>query len=374
MNSNLDYLRQYAPITVNIQGEVSFSHISKMYEGEELIAANKRAQEHGGRPSSRPYCTLTLDNPRILSPETLPPDVVMIMQQRFKPAKTTNVVKYYATSKSPNLPPVAYSVYAGAGLAGQGIADKAHPLAHELDTGLTVTVGVKIFDTAAGVGAGIDYVLIDEPIRYYESNAIADALASQGVTYVAPDADKNQNAAAARPVSDKAVVDNSTYPSDGFANIPKDFAETLPAGGEMPFDPSLYYEENYTMPVAAAMQNTAPQRNMNNNGMRQNAQSAAGQNVYCASMQPQGNRNGAAQNVYGTSMQPQANGNEAGQNIYGTSMQPQGNENRGGAAQNVRSAVMQPQRNRKENAQTSQAPANPMVRTRMPGQPQSMTA
>ena len=47
MNSNLDYLRKYAPITVNIQGEVSFSHITRMYEGEELIAANKRAQEHG---------------------------------------------------------------------------------------------------------------------------------------------------------------------------------------------------------------------------------------------------------------------------------------------------------------------------------------
>lgn len=356
MNSNLDYLRQYAPITVNIQGEVSFSHISKMYEGEELIAANKRAQEHGGKPSNRPYCTLTLDNPRILSPETLPADVVMIMQQRFKPAKTTNVVKYYATSKSPNLPPVAYSIYAGAELAGQGIADKAHPLAYELDTGLTVTVGARIFNTAAGVGVGIDYVLIDEPIRYYESNALADALADQGVTYVAPDADKKQNASAVRPVPGKAVVDNSAYTSDGFANIPEDFAETLPTGGEMPFDPSLYYEENYTMPVAATMQNTAPQRNMNNNGMRQNAQSAAGQNVY------------------GASMQPQENGNGAGQNVYGTSMQPQGNGNRGGAAQNVRSAVMQPQRNRKENAQTSQAPANPMVRTRMPGQPQSMTA
>lgn len=356
MNSNLDYLKQYAPITVNIQGEVSFSHISKMYEGEELIAANKRAQEHGGRPSNRPYCTLTLDNPRILNPETLPPDVVMIMQQRFKPAKTTNVIKYYATSKSPNLPPVAYSVYAGANLAGQGIADKTHPLEHELDTGLTVTVGARVFNTAAGVGVGIDYVLIDEPIRYYESNALADALADQGVTYVAPDADKKQNASAVRPVSGKAVVDNSAYTSDGFVNIPEDFAETLPTGGEMPFDPSLYYEENYTMPVAATMQNTAPQRNMNNNGMRQNAQSAAGQNVYGASMQPQGNGNGA------------------GQNVYGTSMQPQGNGNRGGAAQNVRSAVMQPQRNRKENAQTSQAQANPMVRTRMPGQPQSMTA
>ena len=84
MNSNLDYLRPYTPIIVNIQGEVSFSHISKMYEGEELAAANKRAQEHGGRPSNRPYCTLTLDNPRILNPETLPVDVVRIMQDRFK--------------------------------------------------------------------------------------------------------------------------------------------------------------------------------------------------------------------------------------------------------------------------------------------------
>ena len=176
MSSNLDYLRQYAPITVNIQGEVSFSHISKLYEGEELVAANKRAQEHGGLPSNKPYCTLSLDSPRILNPQTLPSDVVAVMQERFKPVKGTNTVRYYATSKSPSLPPVAYSVYAGAELAGQGIADKLHPLEYELDTGLTVTVGARIFNTAAGVGVGIDYVLIDEPIRYYESNALADAL------------------------------------------------------------------------------------------------------------------------------------------------------------------------------------------------------
>lgn len=325
MNSNLDYLRQYAPITVNIQGEVSFSHISKMYEGEELIAANKRAQEHGGRPSNKPYCTLTLDNPRILNPQTLPADVVAVMQERFKLVKGTNTVRYYATSKSPSLPPVAYSVYAGVELAGQGIADKLHPLEYELDTGLTVTVGARIFNTPAGVGVGIDYVLIDEPIRYYESNALADVLASQGVTYVAPNSDKRQGVPATQPVADKAAY-NNVPAAGGFANLPEGLDEAYPTGGEMTFDPPFYYEENNTMPVAAAMRNTAPRSGMDNNGVRQNA--------YSAKMQPQGN--------------------PSGQGAYKARMQPQGN--------------------RAANAQTGQMPASPMVRMGTPGQPQGRIA
>ncbi|MDE6914233.1 MAG: hypothetical protein K2P35_11165 [Lachnospiraceae bacterium] len=321
MNSNLDYLRQYAPIIVNIQGQVSFSHISKMYEGEELIAANKRAQEHGGRPSNRPYCTLSIDNPRILYPEMLPQDVVTVMQQRFKPVKGTNTIRYYATSKSPNLPPIAYSAYAGAELAGQGIADKMHPLGRELASGLTVTVGARIFDTPAGVGVGIEYVLIDEPIRYYESNSLAEVLASYGVLYVAPDADKAQTAETPQRTTGKAVVENNTYASGGsIGTYPNDGQ----VSGEMPYDPALYYENN-TMPVTVTMQNTAPQGNMNNNGVRQNA----------------------------------AN----------TAEQPQGNMNRSGVAQNVYKATMQPQMNRNANAQMNQAAERPMVRM---GQPQQM--
>lgn len=358
MRSNLDYLRQYAPITVNIQGEVSFSHISKLYEGEELVAANKRAQEHGGLPSNKPYCTLSLDSPRILNPQTLPSDVVAVMQERFKPVKGTNTVRYYATSKSPSLPPVAYSVYAGAELAGQGIADKLHPLEYELDTGLTVTVGARIFNTAAGVGVGIDYVLIDEPIRYYESNALADALASQGVTYVAPD--NNQNVSTKRPVSAGTPVNNSTYAPDGYANIPENPDEMLPYGGEMPFEQDFYYEDtNNTAPVAAQMRNTAPQNSMNNN--------RTGQGGY--ETQPQGNADGnrTRQNVQRTA-QPQ--GNASGQNVYRTQMQPQGNVSGQGAYK----AQMQPQGNRTANAQTGQMPASPMVRMGTPSQPQGRTA
>ena len=361
MSSNLDYLRQYAPITVNIQGEVSFFFIFKLYEGEELIAANKRAQEHGGLPSNRPYCTLSLDNPRILNPQTLPADVVAVMQERFKLVKGTNTARYYATSKSPSLPPVAYSVYAGAELAGQGIADKLHPLEYELDTGLTVTVGARIFNTAAGVGVGIDYVLIDEPIRYYESNALADALASQGVTYVAPTADKRQGGAATQPVADKAA-NHYVLASDGFANLPEGLDVVYPTGDEMPFEQDFYYEDtNNTAPVAAQMRNTAPKSSMNNN--------RTGQGGY--KTQPQGNadRNAAGQNIYGASMQ-QPQGNVSGQNVYGAQMQPQGNPSGQGAYK----ARMQPQGNRAANAQTGQMPASPMVRMGTPRQPQGRTA
>lgn len=364
MNSRLDYLKKYAPITVNIQGEVSFSHISKMYEGEELIAANKRTQEHGGRPSNKPYCTITLDNPRILNPETLPPDVVMIMQERFKPAKGTNVIKYYATSKSPNLPPVAYSVYAGAELAGRGIADKLHPLEHELDTGLTVTVGARIFDTPVGVGVGIDYVLVDEPVRYYEPNSLAEVLASQGVLYVAPNEDKTQNAPAPQQVTSKAVVDSNAYASGGYAGTYPNDGQFI---GEMPYDPGLYYERS-AVSVDAAIQNTAPQRSVNNNGVRQNIGNTAvrpSQNV---------NNNMGGQGSYGASTQSQGNINRNmdGQRDYSVPMQPQENAGRNTAGQNGYDAVAQSQgyAGRSQNTQVNQE--RPMVRMRTPGQPQQL--
>lgn len=340
MSSNLDYLRKFVPITVNIQGEVSFSHITKRYEGEELIEANKRAQEHGGRPSNKPYCQITLDNPRILYPETLPQEVVMIMQERFKPAKTTNVVKYYATSKSRNLPPVAYSIYAGDGLAGQGIADRNHPLEQELDTGLTVTVGARIFDTAAGVGVGIDYVLVDEPVRYYEpNNSLADVLASQGVLYVAPDSGKTQGIPAP-PVTDKAVVDNNAYAYGGHTGA---YPADVQTDGEMPYDPAFYYGDN-TIPATAAMQDTAPQGNIGNR---------AGQNVGNTAVQPQGN----------------TNRNTAGRGGYGTAAQQQ-NTNRNASTQSGYGAAQPQNINRNTAAQANQAGVHPMVRMTDPRQPQ----
>lgn len=335
MNSNLDYLRPYAPILVNIQGEVSFSHITKMYEGEELIAANKRAQEHGGRPSNRPYCTLSIDNPRILNPETLPQDVVTVMQERFKLVKGTNKVRYYATSKSPSLPPVAYSAYAGAELAGQGIADKMSPLERELAAGLTVTVGARIFDTPAGVGVGIDYVLIDEPIRYYESNtSLAEMLASQGILYVAPNADKAKTTGVAQSATSKAVVDSNVYGSGSYTEA---YPSDGQAGGELPYNTALYYENNTV---------AAPQGAVNNTGVKQNAANTA--------VQPQGNmnRSGMTQNVPREAMHPQGNRTTAGQTAYG--------------------ATMQPQVNRNVNTQMSQAAERPMVRMVSPGQPQQM--
>ena len=172
-----------------------------------------------------------------------------------------------------------------------------------------------------------------------EPNSLAEVLASQGVLYVAPNADKAQNASMPQSVSDKAVVDNNAYVSDGFANIPESPAETLPIEGEMPFDPVLYYGADNTVPVATTMNNTAPQGVMNNNGVRQ-AGGAAGQNIPGAAMQQQANVNRSA----------------AGQNAYGAATQPQRNVNRNA------------------NPQMNQATVSPMVRMGAPGQQQNRTA
>lgn len=238
--SELNLLAKYTPLNILIQGEVSFSHIATMYDGPELIEANRKAVERGGSPSLRPYCTISIDNPRILNQETLPPEVVSVMTKRISTKEGRS--RYYATSKSPNLPPVVYSALAGDGYSGHGIADANHPLPHELATGLKVTIVAKLFNTKMGVGCGIDGILVDEPVRYYEPNSIASILGLQGVSYVAPVANTNNVVAMDR---------NSIYPSVQSAAIPVNQTNNMR---------QMEYARQYATPYMAQ---ATPMENMN---------------------------------------------------------------------------------------------------------------
>ncbi len=186
-------LAPFAPCTVNIRGRVTYSHIASHIDGEELAKMNKRRMANGQTADTKPYTTITITNAQILDTDKLNPLVTQYFMDKIWDKQNddgTISKNYTARSRSPYLPNVAYGKEAGTDLAGQGIADRDVKLEHELAVGLDVTVGVKLFRTNGSVpvpvGIGIDYVLVNEPIRYYTSPGIAAALASQGITNYRP--------------------------------------------------------------------------------------------------------------------------------------------------------------------------------------------
>ena len=183
------------PFTVELRGKVSYSHITRKIEGEELAKENARRAQKGIAPTDTPYYAFNIQNPEILNSDTnpVPPIVVQYLNEKIKsridPNTQVSSRTYFGTSKSKFAPSVAYSVLAGQNLAGVGIADNNAPLEKELANGLDVTIGLRFYAVSKGIGAGVnvDYVLVNEPVRFYEgNNSIVTALQNQGVVYQAP--------------------------------------------------------------------------------------------------------------------------------------------------------------------------------------------
>ena len=177
-------IAQYAPCTIYVRGQVVYSRIASHVEGQELAKQNQEAASKGRMPHAKPYTSITIKNPVILDNGKLMPQVMQVLQERFYTNKD-GILMFSQESKSPFLPTVVYSSLAG-DLAGQGIADRDVPLTGELATGLDVTVGVSLFSKNGFAGFGMNYVLINEPIKYYTNTGIAADFAAAGITYVAP--------------------------------------------------------------------------------------------------------------------------------------------------------------------------------------------
>jgi hypothetical protein len=191
MRIQLSTLEPFAPIVVNIRGRVAYSHIRNKIEGQELADVNQRKLMHGGIAESTPYYSLNIRDARVIPDANTPQPVLDYFADAIRSKKFqdgTESLFYYGKDKSNTPIPVAYSAEAG-NLAGQGITEKGKPIAKELATGLDITIGVKVYKINKGaakgrVGLGIDYVLVNEPVRYYENvSGIEAALAAQGVSY-----------------------------------------------------------------------------------------------------------------------------------------------------------------------------------------------
>lgn len=217
---------------VQIRGNVTYSRIHKKIEGEELQAQNEKRKARGNSMLiNSPYYILVIENATIINAQQLPPEVVNYFNSKIKSYQNpdgTFTNRYYAMSKSKFEPIVAYSNEAGADMAnGSDIK-----LRGELESGMNVTIGACIYKASIGKGVGFDYVLLNEPIRYYNGSgataAITAALASQGIVYKNESVEPEDDADTTTPYGE----DNVAYGAPtGIAPAQIPTAQPTPAYG-----------------------------------------------------------------------------------------------------------------------------------------------
>lgn len=294
--NTISALAPYAPCLVNIRGNVTYSHIAKLIEGAELEKDKQRKIANGQIPIQKPYTALTIENARVIDDGKLNPVVKDFFENGDK-IKTkikedgTAVKMYYGTSKSPNPPSVAYGAEAG-NLAGQGIASKDVPLASELAIGLDVTIGVKIYKGTNSqtntpyVGIGMDYIIVNEPIRYYSGNSLENQLKEQGVTYTPPTAKAETVPQAVSPMATAPVQNTPVQQAP---------VQQAPVQNVQPAQPQVVTQQVpqqvvQQAPVQAAPVQAAPvQQAVPQQAAPQQAQAAASPMV--ATTYPQGGAN-----------------------------------------------------------------------------------
>lgn len=162
--------------TVIVSGEITFSHVTKKIEGEEL-----RKRDASSRyPHTRPYTTLTLANCKILPEDAsgnLSINEQYIMGKMFvsktHPERNWNL---NIENKGNSLP----TIFQRSVKDGVTVADQIIPKG-ELASGLKVTIGIRIFKGNPNCGASLDTIMVDEPIRYFGGSSSIEAFTDRGV-------------------------------------------------------------------------------------------------------------------------------------------------------------------------------------------------
>lgn len=192
-------LNQVEPgTTFMVRGNLTFSRITSRIEGEELTRRIDSARRNGIIPIDKPHTTASINHARV---------VYTNVDQNGNPVSKTLIEQYaeeslYQSSKNPqqglhynaynkgtNLPNVG--VLAEDGKTVNGVIPE-----HELANGLDVTLVMRVFKpkTQMNHGVCLEGVIVNEPIRYYDGNAMANSLSEHGITWNPAPAPANQPA------------------------------------------------------------------------------------------------------------------------------------------------------------------------------------
>ena len=173
-------LNQIEPNTIAmLNGKVSFSRIMSRIEGEELEKDIKRQRDFGRQFAvDKPHIKIQLFDAKVLINETTGKTKfdTFLEEHMFQSSQADkpgwSYSKEFTSSKLPKI--IQKSDTGNHEIEAKG----------ELATGLDVTLVLRVFGSDKGNnGYSLDAVIINEPIKYVNTDALQKALEERGLTY-----------------------------------------------------------------------------------------------------------------------------------------------------------------------------------------------
>lgn len=238
-----------------VNGILDYCHITSLIQGEELKKLNERNVAHGWQPKNRPHTKAAVRNASVIMQNPNEPTIEerYISERLYtSPQNPEKNYCYTAENSGTNLPWVGV-IRTGT----TNIVDQIQPEG-ELAAGLNVTLVLRVYKPKSQLnnGVSLDGVIVNEPVRYYQNNAINAGLSELGITF-----NPIQNAAPAEPQPEMPTT-----------------APAAPAPQAVPFTPAapepapFTAQPAFTAPPAvnpyAVPQNTPQEQN--NGGIRYN--------------------------------------------------------------------------------------------------------
>lgn len=229
--------------SVIVRGKITFSHVTRKIEGEELIRRNQGTNY----PENRPYTEIAIGNATVI-PESGDGNNLSINEQYIvqkcymSKSHPERGWCFSAKNKGNNLP----NICQGEGedtISGKAVARQITPNG-ELANDLDVTLVLRVFQGKPNPGISLDTVIVNEPIRYYDG-ASQIAMASRGIKFIGDDAAK------------AAAQGNSYYAVPEAPATPVQEPVSQPAANTNMFSSQAQAAAAAAQPASAPVQTTA---------------------------------------------------------------------------------------------------------------------
>lgn len=236
--------------TIALRGKVGWSHISVLYEGDELARENEnRTKIMRVQSTLPPHTRLSLEHCEVLEqdPNTTTPLGEYLNSRLYMRRNKPNCGKCYDAISKLKTPPKVYKANP------DGSADElVLAEGQELAQGLDVTVFLRVYkpkNFAVNNGLAFDSVVINEAPRFFEKggrNTIANAMAAYGLT-ISNKEPQPVVATEVAPIQDPtfAAEPSTPVPNGNIVTPPIQPPIAPPPGAGIAYTPEMDPSRNY---------------------------------------------------------------------------------------------------------------------------------
>lgn len=175
---NTRSLVEFAGQLIYVRGQVGYSRIGSMIDGEELRQENNRVKGTKQLPHQKPYTTITVNGAMVpmktQNSPTLPESWAM---SRCYQSEGRGGMCFTAEGKGKYLPKV---YHAAADENGAVCMEEVETDGKELAQGSNVMLVLRVFNTPQGAGVSLDSVVVfDEEVKFFEAESATAAQIAQ---------------------------------------------------------------------------------------------------------------------------------------------------------------------------------------------------